>query len=175
MPQTTLNLPIDIAYSKLKATLAQKGCIIATENEPERLVVKHGSLWGLSPRTAKKTVEVTLEGQGDKTAVTYNSKLSSDWKNITIVGCIVAVILAGFCVWMALDLSQFMFDGNPSFWGWIITSGETVKFQAGEAFVNLSWGLAVFLSIVVALEAGIYFYASRNLEVFAKETISAIA
>jgi hypothetical protein len=75
---------------------------------------------------------------------------------------------------MALDLSQFMIDGNPSFWGWIVTSNDTVKFQAAEAFVNLSWGLAVFLSIVIALESAIYVHAGRNIEVFAKEAVASV-
>ncbi|HSV48672.1 MAG TPA: hypothetical protein VLH35_00015 [Candidatus Acidoferrales bacterium] len=174
MPQTTVNLTIEDAYAKLKAALAQRGCTIASENTPQKLVAKQGSLWGLSPKTAKKTVEVTFEGQGSKTAITYNSKLSADWKNITIIGCILAFILTAICVWMAMDLSQFMIDGNPSFWGWIVTSNDTVKFQAAEAFVNLSWGLAVFLSIVIALEAAIYIYAGRNIEVFAKDTVASV-
>lgn len=174
MPQTTVNLPVEDSYAKVKAALEQRGAVVASEKAPHSLMAKQGSLWGLSPKTAKKTIHVTFEQQGNQTALTYNSKLSSDWKNITIIGCILAAILTIFCIWVALDLSQFMMDGNPSFWSWIITSNDTVKFQAGEAFVNLSWGLAVFLIIIIALEAAIYVYATRHIEVLAKEAVEGV-
>jgi hypothetical protein len=162
------------SYTKVKAALAQRGAVIVSEEPPNGLVARQGSLWGLSPKTAKKTIHMTLERQGNQTAITYNSKLASDWKNITIIGCILAAILTAFCIWVAFDLSQFMVDGNPSFWGWVITSGDYVKLQAGEAFVNLSWGLAVFLIIVIALEAAIYVYVSRHIEVFAKDAVDSV-
>jgi hypothetical protein len=38
----------------------------------------------------------------------------------------------------------------------------------------LSWGLAVFLTIVIVLEAAIYVYAARHLEVFAKEAVDSV-
>jgi hypothetical protein len=174
VPQTTVNLPIEDAHAKVKAALAERGAIVVSEDAPRGLVTRQGSLWGLSPKTAKKTIHVTLEQQCNQTAITYNSKLAADWKNITIIGCILAAILTAFCIWVASDLSRFMVDCNPGFWSWIITSGDTVKFQAGEAFVNLSWGLAVFLIIVIALEAAIYVYAQRHLEVYAKEAIESV-
>lgn len=174
MPQTIVNLPIEDAYAKVKAALEQRGAVVVSNKAPHSLMAKQGSLWGLSPKTAKKTIHLTLEQQSNQTTITYNTKLASDWKNITIIGCILSAILTAFCIWVALDLSQFMVDGNPSFWGWLISSRDTVKFQAGEAFVNLSWGLAVFLIIVIALEAAIYVYAARHIEVLAKEVVDSV-
>ncbi len=174
MPEATVNLKVDEAYAKLKAALVERGGVVVSEDQPKQLVVKQGSLWGISPRTAKKTITLTLEQTGDKATIKYGSKLASDWKNITITGCILAFILTVVCVWLAVDLGQFMVDGNPSFWSWIITSGDKVEFVAGEAFVNLAWGLAVFLSIVIALEAAIYVYAGRNIKVSAKDAIDSM-
>jgi hypothetical protein len=175
LPQYTVNFGIEEAYAKAKAALIEKGCSVVSEEQPIQLLVRQGSLWGISPKTAKKTVRVTLEASGDKTNLTYSSKLAADWKNVTIIGCFLSLVLAAVCVWMALDLSQFMFDGNPSFWSWLITSNDKAQFSTGEAFVNLAYGLAVFLSIIIAIEAVIYVYAGRHIEVFAETTLVQLA
>lgn len=172
MPQTTVNAGIEEAYAKAKEALVKQGCTVLSEEQPKQIVVRQGSLWGISPRTAKKTVTATFEGSGDKTVITYNSKLASDWKNVTIIGCVLAAALVALCVWMATELSEFMTTGGPGVWSWLITSGDTVRFSAGQAFVNLAWGLSVFLIIVIAIEAAIYVQSGRNIEVFAQTTLS---
>jgi hypothetical protein len=48
---------------------------------------------------------------------------------------------------------------------------DTAKFSAGETFVNLALGLAVFLCVVIALEIGIYFNAKAKIDLFAEETL----
>jgi hypothetical protein len=40
--------------------------------------------------------------------------------------------------------------------------------------VNLSWGLAIFLSIIIALEAAVFVYSKSKIELFAKEAISEV-
>jgi hypothetical protein len=175
LPQTTVNFGIEEAYTKAKEALIKQGCVVVSEEQPKQFVVRQGSLWGISPRTAKKTVTASFEESGSRTNVTYTSKLASDWKNVTVVGCVLAAALVALCVWMALDLSQFMTDGTPRFWAWLIMSGGTVRFNTGEAFVNLAWGLSVFLVIVIAVEAAIYIYTLRNIEAFAQTTLAQVA
>jgi hypothetical protein len=175
LPQTTVNIGIEEAYTKTKEALLKQCCTVVSEEQPKQLVVRQGSLWGISPRTAKKTITTTFKVSGDKTDITYSSKLSSDWKNVTIVGCVLAAALVALCVWMALDLSEFMTTGGPGFWAWLITSGDTVRFSAGQAFVNLAWGLSVFLIIVIVIEAAIYVYTGRNIEAFAQTTLAQLA
>jgi hypothetical protein len=172
LPQTTVNLGIEEAYVKGREALVKQGCNIVSEEQPRQLVVRQGSLWGISPRTAKKTVKATFESADDKTNITYSSKLTSDWKNVTIIGCVLAAALVALCVWMAVDLSEFMTTGTPEFWAWLIMSRDTVQLNTGEAFVNLAWGLSVFLVIIIAIEAAIYVYVLRNLEVFAQTTLA---
>jgi hypothetical protein len=175
LPQTTLNLGIDEAYTKTKEALTKEGCTVISEEQNRRLVVKQGSLWGISPKTAKKTIMATFKGAGDKTGIVYGSKVASDWKYVTIIGCVLAAALIGLCVWMALDLSEFMTTGGPGFWSWLITSGDTVRFSAGEAFVNLTWGLSVFLAIIIAIEAAIYVQVGRKIEFFAQAAFAQVA
>jgi len=175
LPQVTLYLGIEEAYTKTKEALIKEGCAVISEEKNRQLVVKQGSLWGISPKTAKKTVTATFEGADQKTNVIYSSKVASDWKNVTIIGCILAAALIGLCVWMALDLSEFMTTGGPGFWAWLITAGDTVRFSAGEAFVNLTWGLSVFLSIIIVIEAAIYIQVSRKIELFAEAAFAQVA
>jgi hypothetical protein len=175
LPQTTVNLGVEEAYAKAREALIKQGCTVVSEEQTKQLVVRQGSLWGISPRTAKKTITATFKASGDKTDLTYSSKLASDWKNVTIVGCVLAAALVVLCIWMALDLSEFMTTGGPGFWAWLITSGDTVRFNAGQAFVNLAWGLSVFLVIIIAIEAAIYVYTGRNIEAFAQTTFAQLA
>ncbi|MGD6807903.1 MAG: hypothetical protein ACQCN4_13215 [Candidatus Bathyarchaeia archaeon] len=175
MSQHIVNLTVEDAYAKLKAQLLAKGCKIVSEVPPNQLSVRQGSLWGVAPRTAKKTVNMTLEASEEKTLIKYSSKLTSDWKNITVIGCILAFILAAVCLWLATDLGAFLNTGNPSFWRWLVSARGQVAFQAGEAFVNLAWGLAVFLFIIIAAEAIVYFYCGSRVETFATEVVGELA
>jgi hypothetical protein len=174
LPTYTVNLSAAQAYEKVKSSFTKKGGTVTAEEAPKQFTVKQGSLWGISPKTAKKTVTVTMHPVGDKTDVDYTSELASDWKNITFIGCVLAFALAGVCVWMASDLEAFLVSGNPTFWSWLVTSGGHVELQAGEAFVNLTWGLAIFLSAVIALELAILVYACQKIETFAQEIVSAV-
>jgi hypothetical protein len=174
LPTHIVNLEGNEAYREIRLAFAQKDCIIAVEEPPKQFTAKQGSLWGVSPRDAKKIITVTLQPAGDKTIVGYSSKLASKWVNVTVVGCVLAFVFTAVCVWMALDLSAFLVGGNPSTWSWLVTVKGHVEFQAGEAFVNLSWGLAIFLSIIIALEAAVFVYAKSKIELFAQEAISVI-
>ena len=107
MLERTVSLKIEEAYANLKAVLVEKGCKVLSEEPPRQISVKQGSLWGISPKTAKKTVNVNLAPVDSGTRVTFSSKLASDWKNITAVGCALAAVLVGVCLWIAADLSRF--------------------------------------------------------------------
>ena len=148
--EQTVSLEIDQTYANLKAALFNKGCKIISEESPKRILVKQGSLWGMSPKTAKKTIEVNLASVDSGTQVTCSSRMSSDWKNITLVGCVFAAVLVGLCLWMTFDLSAFMVTQKPSFWSWLATVNGSVDFQVAQAFVNLTKSLAVFLSVIIA-------------------------
>jgi len=79
----------------------RKGCKTLSEKPPNQICFKQGSLWGITPQTAKKTITVNLEPVDEGTRVKCFSKLASDWKNITLIGCALAFFLVGLCVWMA--------------------------------------------------------------------------
>ena len=172
MLERTVNLKIEEAYPKLKAVLVEKGCRVLSEEPPRQISFKQGSLWGISPKTAKKTVNANFESVDDGTRISCSSRLASDWKNITLIGCALAFVLVGLCVWMATDLTTFMATRVPSFWSWLVVVGGKVDLAAGQAFVNLTWGLAVFLSVVILLEAAIVVYVHSKIDSFVKDALN---
>jgi hypothetical protein len=95
------------------------------------------------------------------------SKLASGWKNITLIGCVLAAVLLGLCVWMAVDLSVFMSTNNPSIWSWLVSESGNVNVLAERAFINLAWEMSVFLLIVIVLEVAIVVYVKSQIDRFA--------
>jgi hypothetical protein len=172
LPAQVVNIKETEAYQKIKSKFTEKGCTVTAENPSKQFTAKQGSLWGITPQTAKKAITVAFQPTGDKTVIEYSSKLASDWKNITLIGCALAFVLSVVCVWMALDLSVFLVNDNPSFWSWLVTVQGHIEKQAGEAFVNLAWGLAIFLSIIIALELAVYVYARSKIDLFAQSILS---
>jgi hypothetical protein len=175
MPQRIINLGIDEAFSDLKTALAKKGCRIISDEPPKQIMVKQGSLWGLSPKTAKKNMDFNLKPVDSRTQVTSSSRISSDWKNITLIGCVLAAILVGLCLWMAFDLTSFMVTQKSSFWSWLSTINGNLDMQAGQAFVNLTTALAGFLSLIILLETAITLYVHSRIDQFAEETLNSLA
>ena len=172
LPERIIDAHIEETYEKTKTLLIGKGCTVVSEEPSRQFAVRQGSLWGLSPRTAKKNIKLSFEANGIKTSIKYSSKLAQDWKNVTLVGCVLAFLIAVLCVWMATDLGKFMATGDQSFWGWIITSGDQIEFLAGEAFINLAYGLTAFLSVIIVLEIAVVVYARSKIEEFIEEALS---
>ena len=174
MLKRTVSLEIDEAYEDLKAVLLEKDCKVISEEPPKQISVKQGSLWGISPRTAKKTIDVNFEPVDSGTQVTFSSRLGSDWKNLTIVGCALAAVLVCLCLWITFDLEAFMVTQKPSFWSWLATVNGSVDFHVGQAIVNLTKSLAVFLSVIILLEIAIVIYVHARIDRFAEGTFNSL-
>ena len=174
MLERTFNLKIEDAYPKLKAILVEKGCKVISEDPQNQIRFKQGSLWGIAPQTAKKTITSTLEAVDGETIVRFSSKLASDWKNITLIGCVFAAVLIGLCIWMTSDLSGFIVSSKPSFWSWLVVAGDNVDLAAANVFVNLTRGLAGFLSLIILLEAAIVVYAHSKIDAFTEEALKTL-
>ncbi len=171
MVEQTVNFAIDDAYLKLKANFAEKGCKILSEAVPEQLVVKQGSLWGVMPKTAKKTLTCSLKSSGTGTQINCVSKLSRDWLNLTVIGTALSVVVVGLCVWISLDLSAFLETTRFSTWSWIASVGSRIDYEAGESFINLTRLLAFFLSAIIGFEIVVTLYTHSKIDAFAKEAL----
>lgn len=173
--EKTIKSDADKTYANLKTTLLKNGCKIKTEESPKQLMAKQGSLWGMTPKTAKKTLEFTLTPTDSGTNIKWKSRISDDWKNITLIGCVLSAVLVGVCGWMALDLTAFMASGKASVWSWLATINSRPDVQVGQSFVNLTLDLIVFLTVIIAFEVADVVYVRGRIDKFAQETIDSIA
>jgi hypothetical protein len=170
-----VSLEINKAHADLKALLLSKGCKVVAEEPPTFISVKQGSLWGISPRTAKKVMRYRLSPVDSGTRITVSSSLASDWKNLTIIGSTLAVLVMALCWWITADLEAFMITQEPSYWSWIVMVDSYIDFQTGQMLVSLTRILAVFLAIITALEAVIAVNAHFRINAFAEENLKALS
>jgi hypothetical protein len=172
--ERTVNLDVEETYVKSRQLLLGKGCQVVSEEKPNAVVVKQGSLWGVSPKTAKKILTLRFSSSEGGTQVSVSSKLSSDWKNLTLIGSALSVLLAAVCVWIAVDLNALVASDTVGFWSWLATVDSYVNVQVAQTLASLTLGLAVFLVVVVVLEVVIYVVVKRKLDVFAEEVLRAV-
>lgn len=159
----------------MKGCLAEKGCKTVSEDPPKHLLVRHGSLWGVSPATAKKELDFTFTPLDSGTEVTCSSRLNSDWKNLTIIGCALAAVLVGVCFWIAVDVSAFMISGKPTFWSWLASVNGMVDTTAAQTLVNLTKALALFLSVVTVLDIAVAAFTYKKIDDFARAVLDALS
>jgi hypothetical protein len=172
--ERTVGLEIEKAHAELKALLLEKNCRIITEETPVLISVRQGSLWGISPVTAKKTVTYHLASVEDRTRVTCSSSLASDWKNLTVIGCVLSVVVVALCLWMAADLDALVATQQQGYWSWIATVDGYVDVQTAQMFTGLTRMLAVFLATILAAEVAIVVYVQTKINTFAEETLNAL-
>jgi hypothetical protein len=108
------------------------------------------------------------------TRVTCSSSLAADWKNLTIIGSALAVVVASLCAWIALDLDALVATQQHGYWSWIATVNGYIDPQTAQMFTSLTRMLAVFLAIIIAAEVVIVVYVHSKLNTFAKETLNAL-
>ena len=172
MLERTVNLEIEKAHADLKALLLQKGCRVTAEEPPTLISVIQGSLWGISPATAKKTMTYRLAPVDSGTRITCSSSLASDWKNLTVIGTALAVIVAALCWWIAIDLDSSVTAQQSSYWSWLVTvDGGYIDFQTAQMLAGVTRMLAVFLVIIIIVEAVVAVYVHFKINVFAEETL----
>ncbi|MBN1245132.1 hypothetical protein JXA31_06020 [Candidatus Bathyarchaeota archaeon] len=174
MVERTVGLEIEKAYADLKAVLLEKNCRIIEEEAPTFISVRQGSLWGISPLTAKKNVNYRFDAVDSGTRITCSSSLASDWKNLTIIGSALAVVVVALCLWMSMDLDALVATQQPSYWSWIATVDGYIDFQTAQMFAGLTRMLAVFLAIILVAEVVIVVYVHFRINSFAEETLNAL-
>ena len=169
-----VSLEIEKAYAELKAILLEKNCRIMEEEALVHISVRQGSLWGISPVSARKNADYRLVSVEGGTRVTCSSSLASDWKNLTIIGCVLSVVVVALCLWMATDLDALVVTQQQGYWSWIATVDGYVDVQTAELFAGLTRILAVFLAIILAAEIAIVVYVKSKINTFAEETLNAL-
>ena len=175
MFKQTIALEIEEAYANLKALLLSKGCRVIADEAPNHLSVSQGSVWGVSPKTAKKVISYRFSSLDSGTRLTVTSKLTSDWKNITITGSAFSLVMAFLCLWIASDMDALVTAQKPGYWGWIAMTDGYVNLQAAQTVATLTRALAVFLAVVVALEIVIFVYVNSRIDEVAKGHLDSLS
>ena len=81
--------------------------------------------------------------------------------------------MALLCLWIGLDLQAFATRSELSFWSWIVT-GSSIGLVLANLIAKLSFGLAVFLTVVIVLEVFVMFHANRNVGTWANECLKSL-
>jgi len=169
LTENVVNSEIDQTYSKLRAVLVQKKCKISAETQPTSLVAVQGSIWGTSAKTAQKKLTYTLKQDGSKTRITATAQLTSRYKNLTLAGVVLSLVLLSVCVWMALDLQS-----SKGFWSWLTVSSGGFDSLKAALFVRLTAFLAIFLVFSLAFEAYVIVKVRSGIRIFAQEIVTSI-
>jgi hypothetical protein len=169
--EKSVGLKIETAHGKLKDFLLKNKCAIIAEEAPTHIVVKQGSLWGISPRTAKKKISYRLISQDSGTQISSSSSWTMDYKNLTIIGIVSSVFLAILCLWISADLQAYIVTLKHTYWSWLANAQGMIDLQRAQLLINLTRTLAAFLTLTLTLEVIVIVYAHHRIDMFAEESL----
>jgi hypothetical protein len=166
---TTIDTKAAVAYDRLKAILTENKCAIIVENAPLTLTTIQGSIWGTNPKTAKKRITYSLAQNGEKTQITAETRLTSDYVKFTLAGCVFSLTLLFVCGWIVADL-----QGMQGFWSWLAEAGGQFDAQLASLFIILGAFLALFLVVSLVAETFVVLNVSRGIGLVADETLKTL-
>lgn len=164
-------LEIEKTYSKLRTILLERGCRIVSEEPPRHISIRHGSLSGVFPKSAKKVVSYNLCPHEAGTRITSCSLVSSDWANLTLWGNIIAGIVAALFWWIAADIGALAVEGKSGYWAWLARAFGYPDVQYTFFMIDVTKGLSIVLIITIFLEILDVFIVYRKIDTFAAETL----
>ena len=151
MIERIVGLSTKKAFEELRNLLLKSKCKITAEEHPKSITVEQGSLWGVSPKGVKKTVNFHLIPKDSETRIVSTASLTSDWILISVFGYVIIGIF------------------SPLFWLFAIDIESSIFYESSMA--NLFKILSIFLAIVsiIGVVLDVYIYAKRDS--FAEETL----
>jgi hypothetical protein len=173
LAEASIKAEVKLTFDKLKTIIANEKDKIVYEDPPHSLTLVQGSIWGITPRTAKKITTYTLSQEAQETRITSKTHLTSDYVNLALAGCIFSIALLIVCIWIALDL-QNLAANKTIFWSWLALTSGQVDSNKANVFLWLTWFLSVFLAASLALEAFIISKIRSGIGVFTQETLKAL-
>jgi len=171
LPTRNTSTEIERTYSELKVVLLEKDCKIISEEPPKHILVRHGSLRGVSPRNAKKTVDYRIYSDNSGSRIVSQSSVSSDWAELTLWGNIAAGVVAAVFWWLASDIANFLVNGKSGYWTWMAGAFGYPNVQYAIFMVDITKALSVVLVGAVLLEILDVFIVCRKINTFAEETL----
>lgn len=172
MHERISSLGIESAYSELKTILLEKGCKILSEEPPKHILIRQGSLWGISPKNAKKKVTYHIFTYKSGTKIVGSSSISNDWINLTLWGNIIAGVVAVVFCWIASDITNYLVSGNSGYWTWMAKAFGYPNFQQTFFMINITKALTIVLVITILLEILDAFIVYCKIDTFTEETFT---
>ncbi len=163
------------AYSELNVVLLNKGAKILSEEFPKHISIEHGSLRGVTPKSAKKIPSYNLAAIEEGTRITAHSSVSPDWAKLTLWGNIAAAVVAALFWWIAADMNNLVANGTHGFWAWLARAFGYPDVQYTLFMINIVKALSIVLVITIFLEIIDAFIVFRRIDAFAAETLEEIA
>lgn len=164
-------LKIESAYSEVRTILLEKGCKILSEEPPKHILIRQGSLCGVSPKEAKKIVSYHSFPHKSGTKIISYSSISPDWANLTLWGNIIAGVVAAVFWWIASDVTNYIVSGKSGYWTWVAGVFGYPNTQHAFFMIDVTKALSIVLVITILLEILDVFIVYRKIDIFAKETL----
>lgn len=155
--------------------LIASNCRLVAEERPKHIYVVQGSLSGILPLSAKKLVSFHLTSEGLGTKIQSSSQISSDWKNLTLYGNIVAALVAAIFVWIATDMNNFLESGRIGFWTWLAQMYGTHNPWGAFFMIKVIQALAIVLTVTILIEILIVIYVYPRKNAFSKQVLEKIS
>ena len=171
MPARNVSTEIEGTYSELKEVLLEKDCKVVSEEPPKHILVRHGSLRGVSPRNAKKVVDYRIFPHNSGSKIVFQSSISSDWANLTLWGNVAAGFLAAMFWWIASDIADLLSDGKSGYWTFLARAFGYPNVQYADIMVNVTKALSIVLVVTIVLEILDVLIVYRKINNFAEETL----
>lgn len=171
MFETNIASGLSETYVKLKTLLLKNGCIIIAEEVPDQISVLQGSVWGVSPKAAKKNITFRLSASENQTRVIANSAWTLSYKLLTLIGSSLATVLMLLCGWIFISLRDYVSTAKMNYWSWLANTNGFVDSQKAHLFINLTEIMVVFLAITLIMEIMVVAIALLRKDSFAKESL----
>ena len=167
-----VGLEIEKAYLELRTILLEKGCRIVTKEPPKQISIEQGSLFGVSPKSAKKVVVYQLFPHESGTRIVGRSSVSSGWLNLTLWGNVIAGVVAIVFWWIASDIASLISGRASGYWTWVAVAFGYPHVEYVLFMINLTRMLSIVLVVIILLEILDVFVVWRRKDAFTAETLN---
>ncbi len=172
MLEKIVPMSVEETYRKLRSLLAGKSCKFVEELSSKSIVVKQGSLSGVMPKSAKKTVRFELSSAGSVTKIVATSKIDSVWTGLTLYGSILAAVLAGLLFWVAADMESYVLTAKPGVWSWLASAYGYPDVGRLMFTASVNRAAAVLLVLTVAFEIAVAAYVYPRKDAFSQDVLA---
>ena len=162
---------IEQAYSRLKKILLDNNCKINAEESPNYIRVTQGSIMGIQPKSAKKIISFYLSNDNSGTKIESSSKIATDWKNLTLYGSVLAAVLIGIFMWIAIDMNKYIETDKTSFWAWLAQIYGTHDSWGALLMIRVTQALSIFLALTIVFEILIVIYVYQRKNAFSRQVL----